>query len=72
MRASAATAAGSRLRSPFAVLAERFRRRPADEIPRAAEPLPAAMADGAEHFQARLDDARERLRRDIPPPAEGE
>jgi hypothetical protein len=26
------------------------------------------MARGAEDFQARLDEARERLRRDIPPP----
>ena len=56
------------MRSPFAALAERFRRRPADERPPAPQPLPAEMADGAHDFQARLDEARERLRRDIPPP----
>jgi hypothetical protein len=58
------------LRSPFAALAERFRRRPAAERPAAPGPLPRAMADGAADFQARLDTARERLRRDIPPPAD--
>jgi hypothetical protein len=58
------------LRSPFAALAERFRRRPAAERPAAPEPLPERMADGAADFQARLDDARERLRRDIPPPGD--
>ncbi|HEX8120153.1 MAG TPA: hypothetical protein VF549_02700 [Solirubrobacteraceae bacterium] len=58
------------MRSPFAALAERFRRRPAGERPPTPEPLPARMADGAADFQARLDDARERLRRDIPPPAD--
>ncbi len=34
--------------------------------------LPPSMADGAEDFQARLDDARERLKRDIPPPDDDE
>ena len=33
-------------------------------------PLPASMAEGAGAFHARLDEARERLRRDIPPPAD--
>jgi hypothetical protein len=54
------------VRSPLALLAERFRRRPPER--KEATPLPATMADGAEDFQARLDSARERLRRDIPPP----
>ena len=58
--------------NPLAALAARFRRRPAAERPAAAEPLPPSMADGAAGFQARLDEARERLRRDIPPPADDE
>jgi hypothetical protein len=58
------------VRSPFAALAERLRRRPAAERPRAsASPtLPEDMDRGAPEFQRRLDEARERLRRDIPPP----
>jgi hypothetical protein len=32
--------------------------------------LPETMAVGADQFQTRLDEARERLRREIPPPAE--
>ncbi len=58
------------MRSPLAALAERFRRRPAAERPAAPEPLPRDMAVGAGEFQARVDSARERLRRDIPPPAD--
>jgi hypothetical protein len=30
------------------------------------------MATGADEFQARLDEARERLKRDIPPPGDDE
>jgi hypothetical protein len=56
------------VRGPLAALADRFRRRPASERPAAREPLPRTMALGAEHFRTRLDEARERLRRDIPPP----
>ena len=56
------------MRSPLAALAERFRRRPASERPPAPEPLPRTMALGSGQFQTRLDEARERLRRDIPPP----
>ena len=60
------------MKGPLAALAERFRRRPAAERPAAPEPLPEAMSDGAGAFQARLDEARERLRRDIPPPSDEE
>ncbi len=55
------------MRSPFAALAERLRRRPAAERPRASLSLPEDMDRGAPEFQRRLDAARERLRRDIPP-----
>jgi hypothetical protein len=58
------------MRSPLALIAERFRRRPPQR--RETPPLPASMGDGAEDFQARLDSARERLRRDIPPPPDDE
>jgi hypothetical protein len=58
------------LKGPLAALAERFRRRPAAERPAAPEPLSAETARGAGEFQARLDEARDRLRRDIPPPVD--
>ena len=58
------------MNNPLSALAARFRRSPAAERPAAPEPLPASMADGAPEFQARLDEARERLRRDIPQPAD--
>jgi hypothetical protein len=45
------------------------RLRPQREPP---APLPPAMGDRAEEFQARLDEARDRLRRDIPPPDDDE
>ena len=60
------------MENPFAALAARLRRRPAAERPAAPSPLPETVADNAAAFQARLDDARERLRRDIPPPADPE
>jgi hypothetical protein len=53
---------------PFSGLLARLRPPARTPPPPAAEPLPASVADGAESFQARLDEARERLRRDIPPP----
>jgi hypothetical protein len=56
------------LRGPLAALAERFRRPPPGERPPPREPLPRTMALCAEPFQSRLDEARERLRREIPPP----
>ena len=60
------------MRGALAALADRFRRGPASERPAAPEPLPASMAEGAGDFQSRLDEARERLRREIPPPAPDE
>ncbi len=64
------------MRGPLAALSDRFRRRPADERERerdaTREALPRTMALGAEPFQSRLDEARERLRRDIPPPSDEE
>ncbi len=62
------------MRSPFAALAERLRRRPAEERPRASASLslPEDMDRGAPEFQRRLDEARERLRREIPAPSEEE
>jgi hypothetical protein len=59
------------LRSPLAALAERLRRRrPGDPDAPAtpSPPLPRTMALGAQEFRSRLDEARERLRREIPPP----
>jgi hypothetical protein len=56
------------VRGPLTALSERFRRRPEDERGAPREALPRTMALGAEPFQTRLDEARERLRRDIPPP----
>ena len=52
--------------NPLAALLERLRR--GDEAPR----LPRTMALGADDFQSRLDEARERLKRDIPPPPDEE
>lgn len=60
------------MRGALAALADRFRRRPPSERPAAPESLPASMSDGAGDFQSRLDEARERLRREIPPPADEE
>ena len=55
------------MRSPLRAIVERLRGEP--ERP---APLPRTMALGAEDFQTRLDEARERLRRDIPPPDDGD
>ena len=52
--------------NPLAALLARLRG--GEETP----PLPPDMADGASDFQTRLDAARERLRRDIPPPEDDE
>ena len=54
------------MRGPLGALLERLRGAPE------REPLPPSMADGAGEFQARLDEARERLRREIPPPEDDE
>ena len=55
------------VRSPLRAFVERLRGEP--ERKQGDRPL-ACMADGAEEFQTRLDEARERLRREIPPPPE--
>jgi hypothetical protein len=62
------------VRSPLAALGERFgRRRPADRAAAAPGgrdplPVPANMGRGAADMQARLEEARSRLKRDIAPP----
>ena len=55
------------MRLPLTALLDRLRRPEP-----AAPPLPGSMPDRADDFQARLDEARERLRRDIPPPPDDE
>ena len=57
------------MRGPFAALAERFgrRRRDSDGGVAVPPPLPDDMAVGAAELQERLEQARDRLRRDIPP-----
>ena len=57
------------MRGPLAALLERLRRRAGDDPP---PTLPRTMALGADEFQTRLDEARERLKRDIPPPPDDE
>jgi hypothetical protein len=56
----------------FGDLLARLRRSGERDRPAAPAPLPPSMAAGADEFQARLDEARERLRRDIPPPDDDE
>ena len=55
------------MRGPLGALLDRFRRAP-EQPP----PLPRTMGLGAEEFQTRLEEARERLKRDIPPPPDEE
>ena len=60
------------MRGPLAALSERLgRRRPRQDDAAAASvppPLPADMSRGAADMQARLEQARTRLKRDIAPP----
>ena len=60
------------MRGPLAALTDRFRRRPEGERDEPREALPRTMALGADEFQTRLDEARERLKQDIPPPPDDE
>ena len=64
------------MRGPLAALSERFGRRRLGGIRSSAAapppPLSPDMARGAAELQARLEEARSRLRRDIaPPPDDG-
>ncbi len=58
------------MRGPLAALSERFGRRRPDHVapPGGRDPLPPDMARGAAELQARLEEARSRLKRDIAPP----
>ncbi len=58
------------MRGPLAALSDRFgkRRRVTAAPPGGRAPLPPDMARGAAELQARLEEARSRLKRDIPPP----